>query len=382
MAVASSDGGERVVHPHRAMPREPRGCRMVERMPDRRLLHRARSARAAVVASAGLGTLTALLLVAQAWLLAEVLARGFDGDGLAAVRGALIALLAVVIARAATAWLSEAVAALCSARVKSELRGELVARAAATGEGGSGPVATLATRGIDALDGYFSLYLPQLLLAVIVPVDRPRRADRARLGLGGDRRRDPAADPDLHGAGRGHDARAHGSPGPQPAAAERPLPRRRRRPADAEGLRPREGPGGGDRDRHVALPRERDGHAADLVPVRAGARAAGDDLDGAGRGRDRAAAARRAASTSRPRCSCWCSPPRPTCRCAASVRATTPAPRAPRPAAQILDVLEAPLPQRGTRTDVPDLAVAPDRGRAGAGDLSGARAGRARRRSR
>ena len=28
----------------------------------------------------------------------------------------------------------------------------------------------LATRGIDALDGYFSLYLPQLILAVIVPV--------------------------------------------------------------------------------------------------------------------------------------------------------------------------------------------------------------------
>jgi len=73
------------------------------------------------VASAGLGTLTALLLAAQAWLLAEVLARGFDGEGLAAVRGALIALLVVVFARAVTAWLSEAVAALCSARVKSEL---------------------------------------------------------------------------------------------------------------------------------------------------------------------------------------------------------------------------------------------------------------------
>ena len=28
----------------------------------------------------------------------------------------------------------------------------------------------LATRGIDVLDSYFSLYLPQLFLAVIVPV--------------------------------------------------------------------------------------------------------------------------------------------------------------------------------------------------------------------
>ena len=34
----------------------------------------------------------------------------------------------------------------------------------------TGELAVLATRGIDALDGYFSLYLPQLLLAVIVPL--------------------------------------------------------------------------------------------------------------------------------------------------------------------------------------------------------------------
>ncbi len=33
-----------------------------------------------------------------------------------------------------------------------------------------GPTAALITRGIDALDGYFSRYLPQLVLAVIVPV--------------------------------------------------------------------------------------------------------------------------------------------------------------------------------------------------------------------
>ena len=33
-----------------------------------------------------------------------------------------------------------------------------------------GGVVTLATRGIDALDGYFGGYLPQLILAVIVPL--------------------------------------------------------------------------------------------------------------------------------------------------------------------------------------------------------------------
>ena len=37
------------------------------------------------------------------------------------------------------------------------------------GEEHTGEITTLATRGVDALDAYFSLYLPQLVLAVIVP---------------------------------------------------------------------------------------------------------------------------------------------------------------------------------------------------------------------
>jgi len=51
-----------------------------------------------------------------------------------------------------------------------QLRGALVARAAALGPGAGASraeIATLATRGIDALDGYFGQYLPQLVLAVI-----------------------------------------------------------------------------------------------------------------------------------------------------------------------------------------------------------------------
>jgi len=59
--------------------------------------------------------------------------------------------------------------------VKSTLRRQLVARAVGLGPRWlagerSGELATLATRGIDALDGYFARYLPQLVLAVIVPV--------------------------------------------------------------------------------------------------------------------------------------------------------------------------------------------------------------------
>ena len=130
---------------------------------DRRLLRRARSARAAVAAAVALGIATATLLVVQAWLLAAVVAGAFAGA--AASDGALVALFVVIVARAAAAWLATTTAARCSARTKSELRAALLAR-----EGGTaGGRATLATRGIDALDGLLSLYLPQLVLALVVP---------------------------------------------------------------------------------------------------------------------------------------------------------------------------------------------------------------------
>src|ERR1019366_5577774 len=34
----------------------------------------------------------------------------------------------------------------------------------------AGEIATLATRGLDGLDSYFARYLPQLVLAVVVPI--------------------------------------------------------------------------------------------------------------------------------------------------------------------------------------------------------------------
>ncbi|HTA33214.1 MAG TPA: thiol reductant ABC exporter subunit CydD [Solirubrobacteraceae bacterium] len=143
---------------------------------DPRLLHYARATRTFLVASVALGVLAALLIVAQAWLLADVVARAFlGGEGASALRTPLILLLVVVLARAGVAWAAELAAARSSARAKSQLRGALLERIAALGLDSSraqrtGELAVLCSRGVDALDGYFSLYLPQLLLAVIVPL--------------------------------------------------------------------------------------------------------------------------------------------------------------------------------------------------------------------
>jgi thiol reductant ABC exporter CydD subunit len=143
-----------------------------------RLLRYARATRAFLVVSVALGSLGALLIVAQAWLLADVVARAFiGGRGLAQLRTPLTVLLAVVVARALLAWAAELAASRSSARAKSQLRAALLERVPALSSERSGEqrrrtgeLAILATRGIDALDGYFSLYLPQLFLAVIVPV--------------------------------------------------------------------------------------------------------------------------------------------------------------------------------------------------------------------
>ncbi|MFG2671471.1 thiol reductant ABC exporter subunit CydD [Streptomyces sp. NPDC048445] len=143
---------------------------------DPRLLRHARATRLFLVAVVVLGLAGAALVIAQAMLVAEVVVGGFE-DGLtgSGLRTSLLLLAAVALGRALVSWLTELAAHRAGAAVKSELRGRLLDRAAALGPEWlsgqrTGSLVTLATRGIDALDGYFARYLPQLGLAVVVPV--------------------------------------------------------------------------------------------------------------------------------------------------------------------------------------------------------------------
>jgi ATP-binding cassette subfamily C protein CydCD len=143
---------------------------------DPRLLHYARTTRVFLVASVGIGGLTTALVVAQAWLLASIVAGAFvDRESFAQLRTPFMLLLAAIAGRAALAWLSERSACRGSARAKSEMRRALAEKLVGLGpawldEGRTGQLAVLATRGVDSLDTYFSRYLPQVFLAVIVPV--------------------------------------------------------------------------------------------------------------------------------------------------------------------------------------------------------------------
>jgi thiol reductant ABC exporter CydD subunit len=142
---------------------------------DRRLLERAREARIALAVDTVLGLAAALLVLAQAVLLADVAARSFDGASLHDVALPLVLLCAVVCARAAAAWGFELVGRRAAGGILSRLRLSLVERrldgCSATPDGAdSSELATLAVTGIDALETTFARYLPQVVLAVLVPL--------------------------------------------------------------------------------------------------------------------------------------------------------------------------------------------------------------------
>jgi ATP-binding cassette, subfamily C, bacterial CydD len=142
---------------------------------DPRLVRRARAVRSLLVADAALGLAMALLVLAQAVLLARVAARAFAGASLPDVSVPLTLLVGVVAARALAAWGFEIAGRRAASDVSSELRLDLVeARLrrspSALDSVQSAEVATAAVSGVDALETTFARYLPQLVLAIVVPV--------------------------------------------------------------------------------------------------------------------------------------------------------------------------------------------------------------------
>jgi thiol reductant ABC exporter CydD subunit len=141
----------------------------------RRLLRLSPTTGHFLVRTAFIGLAVAALVVAQAWLLADILDRAIsDGASAATLATPLALLLAVAATRAGLAYLQETAAERSAARVKEQLRSAVLERAVLDrpphATASSRELATLVTRGVEALDGYFARFLPQLVLAVVVPV--------------------------------------------------------------------------------------------------------------------------------------------------------------------------------------------------------------------
>ncbi|MGI5145648.1 thiol reductant ABC exporter subunit CydD [Plantactinospora sp. CA-294935] len=139
---------------------------------DPRLLRRVPGARRQLGLLGALGVAAAGLVIAQATTLATVLAEAAGGH---LDRAALAGFLASVAGRAALLWAQGTVAARAAATVKAALRADLLDAVGRRGPGWlsgqrTGQLATLAGRGLDALDAYFTGYLPQLVLSITVPL--------------------------------------------------------------------------------------------------------------------------------------------------------------------------------------------------------------------
>ena len=142
---------------------------------DPRLVRRAGAVRALLAVDAAIGIVAALLVLAQAVLIAAVAARVFGGAGLDEVAVLLVPLVAASVGRAAAASGFDILGRWVATDVLASLRLELVERRlrdrpAALDGVESAEVATAAVSGLDALETTFARYLPQVVLAVTIPV--------------------------------------------------------------------------------------------------------------------------------------------------------------------------------------------------------------------
>jgi ATP-binding cassette, subfamily C, bacterial CydD len=142
---------------------------------DPRLVRRARPVRVLLGVDAALGVATAVLVLVQATLLARIVASAFEGAPLADLTTDLVLLALSFAGRGVLAWGFEVAGARAATDVLSSLRIELVERRLRDRPGAldgvaAGEIAAAGIQGVDGLAAYFGRYLPQVVLALVVPV--------------------------------------------------------------------------------------------------------------------------------------------------------------------------------------------------------------------
>ena len=129
-----------------------------------------------LAASVLAGLLAAAAVVGQSALLSRAIDAAFLGRAsLSALLPALAGLAAAALARALCVWLQELLAARASATVRLAVRERVVRRLLAVGprlaaDERTGELTNTLVAGVEALDPYVAQYLPQSLLALLVPL--------------------------------------------------------------------------------------------------------------------------------------------------------------------------------------------------------------------
>ncbi|WP_426521113.1 thiol reductant ABC exporter subunit CydD [Diaminobutyricibacter sp. McL0618] len=139
---------------------------------DRRLLAYASAARATLALGAVIALAQTVCIVAFAWIVTQVIVRAIAGDGIRQLSGLLTALAIVIAVRGLLLWLADLTATRGGASSIGQLRAALLAAIARLGPSwlasrSTAEVTLTAGHGLDALDGYFTRYLPQLIMTAV-----------------------------------------------------------------------------------------------------------------------------------------------------------------------------------------------------------------------
>jgi ATP-binding cassette subfamily C protein CydCD len=147
-----------------------------------RLLQEARLYPIILTFSICLGLAGGIMGILQARQVTTVISQVFLAHKtLPAVANLLLAILAIILMRSAFTWVGEACASVAARCIKQDLRHRLFTHIMDLGpaflsehigeaQARTGELVNTATEGIDALEVYFSQYLPQLAFAALIPL--------------------------------------------------------------------------------------------------------------------------------------------------------------------------------------------------------------------
>jgi ATP-binding cassette, subfamily B, bacterial len=142
---------------------------------DRRLFALTRGVRMRMLLAAALGLIALPLVIQRLVLQATVLAKVFQGAPIASVLPLVGAIAVLILLRALLQFSKEDLANRTSAKLKVQLRRQLYDHVLRLGPGyfnqhRTGDVLITLVEGVEALDTFFGMYVPQFIVAALTPV--------------------------------------------------------------------------------------------------------------------------------------------------------------------------------------------------------------------
>ena len=150
--------------------------RTKHKLASRWLLRHARSARGWIGLAVALGFGSGVLLIGQAWLLAEIIHSAlFENTPRMLLLSQFTMLGAIIGLRALMGWGREVAGFWAGAKIREDIRMALLGHMVQLGPGytasmQTGALSSAAMEQIEGLHDFFAHYLPQLALAVMIPV--------------------------------------------------------------------------------------------------------------------------------------------------------------------------------------------------------------------